>query len=178
MPNARASATSARGAGVYAQSIVDWWMPACSLAHNRYIDPQEVVGPPDAANLGGADNYVGFISLGQGGYVTVDAGVTFVDGDGPDVRVYQTVSGAGEPVTLYASANPQGPFTLVGLRVPCGERSPGLFSNHCDFDLRAGGVASARYLKIEDGEIYPCLAAGTVTEGADIDAVEILGGRN
>jgi hypothetical protein len=168
----------AAAAAVYAQSVVDWWMPACSLARNRYVDPQEVVGPPDAVSLRGLDNYLGFISLGQGGYVTVDMGVTFADADGPDVRVYQTVSGAGEPVTLYASASPQGPFTLVGLRVPCGERSPGLFSNHCDFDLRTGGVASARYLKIEDGEIYPCLARGTVTEGADIDAVELLGGRN
>jgi len=168
----------ARAAAVYAQSVVDWWMPACSLARNRYVDPGEVRGPPDAVNLGGQDNYLGFISLGQGGYVTVDMGAAFTDADGPDVRVYQTVSGAGEPVTLYASTSPEGPFTLVGLRVPCGERSPGLFSNHCDFDLRAGGVASARYLKIEDGEIYPCLAAGSVTEGADIDAVEILGARN
>jgi hypothetical protein len=153
-------------------------MPTCSLASNKYVDPNEVVGPPDAVNLGGQDNYLGFISLGQGGYVTVDMGVTFTDGDGPDVRVYQTVSGAGEPVTLYASASPQGPFALVGLRVPCGTRTGGgVFSNHCDFDLHDGGVASARYLKIEDGEIFPCLARGTVTEGADIDAVELLGGR-
>jgi hypothetical protein len=178
MPAASAQAAPARAAAVYAQSVVDWWMPACSLARNRYVDPSEVLGPPDAVNLGGQDHYLGFISLGQGGYVTVDMGVTFTDADGPDVRVYQTVSGAGEPVTLYASTNPQGPFTLVGLRVPCGERSPGLFSNHCDFDLRAGGLAAARYLKVEDGEIFPCLAAGTVTEGADVDAVEILGGRN
>jgi len=35
-------------------------------------------------------------------------------------------------------------------------------------------VAAARYLKIEDGEVYPCLAGGTVTEGADIDAVQVL----
>src|SRR5260370_11277833 len=135
------------------------------------------MGPPDAVNLGGQDHYLGFISLGQGGYVTVDMGVAFTDADGPDVRVYQTVT--GEPVTLYASATPQGPFSLIGLRVPCGVRTGGgVFSNHCDFDLHEGGLASARYLKIEDGEIYPCLPRGTVTEGADIDAVEILGGRN
>ena len=177
MPQASAQAAPARAAAAYAQSVVDWWMPACSLASNRYVDPNEVLGPPDAVNLGGQDNFLGFISLGQGGYVTVDMGVTFTDGDGPDVRVYQTVS--GEPVTLYASTNPQGPFTLVGLRVPCGVRTGGgVFSNHCDFDLHDGGLASARYLKIEDGEIYPCLARGTVTEGADIDAVEILGPRN
>jgi hypothetical protein len=175
MPAARGEAAAA----VYAQSVVDWWLPACSLARNRYVDPEEVVGPPDAVNLGGrGENYLGFISLGQGGYVTVDTGITFVDAPGPDVRVYQTVSGAGEPVSLYASSNPQGPFTRIGLRVPCGERSAGLFSNHCDFDLRDGGLAAARYLKVEDGEIYPCLAAGSVTEGADIDAVEILGARN
>jgi hypothetical protein len=177
MPATGAEAAPARAAAVYARSVVDWWMPACSLARNRYVDPNEVLGPPDAVNLGGQDNYLGFISLGQGGYVTVDMGVTFTDGDGPDVRVYQTVS--GEPVTLYASTNPQGPFTLVGLRVPCGVRTGGgVFSNHCDFDLHDGGLASARYLKIEDGEIFPCLAGGTVTEGADIDAVEILGARN
>jgi hypothetical protein len=177
MPAASAQAAPARAAAVYAQSVVDWWMPACSLARNRYVDPNEVLGPPDAVNLGGQDNYLGFISLGQGGYVTVDMGVTFTDADGPDVRVYQTTT--GEPVTVYASATPQGPFTLIGLRVPCGVRSGGgVFSNHCDFDLHDGGLASARYLKIEDGEIYPCLAGGTVTEGADIDAVEILGGRN
>jgi hypothetical protein len=58
--------------------------------------------------------------------------------------------------------------------VPCRTRSPGLLSNHCDFDLRTGGLAEARYFKIEDGEIYPCLAGGTLTEGADIDAIEIL----
>jgi hypothetical protein len=178
MPSASAQVAPARGAAVYARSVVDWWLPACSLASNRYVDPNEALGPPDAVNLGGADNYLGFISLGQGGYVTVDTGITFTDIEGPDVRVYQTEAGAGEPVTVYASLTPQGPFTLVGLRVPCGERSPGLFSNHCDFDLRAGGVTSARYLKIEDGEIFPCLARGTVTEGADIDAVEILGARN
>jgi hypothetical protein len=177
MPATGAEAAPARAAAVYARSVVDWWMPACSLARNRYVDPNEVLGPPDAVNLGGQDNYLGFISLGQGGYVTVDMGVTFTDGDGPDVRVYQTVS--GEPVTLYASTNPQGPFTLVGLRVPCGVRTGGgVFSNHCDFDLHDGGLASARYLKIEDGEIFPCLAGGTVTEGADIDAVEILGAHN
>src|SRR5205814_585744 len=76
-----------------------------------------------------------------------------------------------EPVTVYASSSASGPWTLIGLRVDCGERSRGLFSMHCDFDLADGGLASARFFKVEDGEIYPCLAAGTITEGADIHAV-------
>jgi hypothetical protein len=183
MPSSAAVAPTAHGASGasttavranYAQAVVDWWLPQCTLEHNSYNDPEEVLGPPDAVNLGG-NTYQGFMSLGQGGYVTVDMGTTFTDGPGPDVRVYQAVSGAGEPVTLYAASSPSGPFTMVGLRVPCGVRTPGLFSNHCDFDLAAGGVASARYLKIEDGEIYPCLSGGTDSEGTDIDAVEILG---
>ena len=157
---------------MYAQAVVDWWLPQCTLTHNRYNDPAEVLGPPDAVNLGGVDNYQGFMSLGEGGYVTVDMGTTIGDGAGPDIRVFQTTS--NEPVTVYASTAPDGPFTLIGLRVPCGVRTPGVFSNHCDFDLHDGGVAAARYLKIEDGEIYPCLAGGTVTEGADIDAVQVL----
>jgi hypothetical protein len=156
----------------YAVSVVDWWLPGCSLQRNGYNDPQQVLGPPDAVNLGGKDNYQGMMSLGQSGYVTVDMGVSAIDGPGADLRVYQTT--AREPVTLYASTGPQGPFTLIGLRFDCGTRSPGLFSNHCDFDLHDGGLAEARYIKVEDGEIYPCLAGGTITEGADIDAIQIL----
>jgi hypothetical protein len=155
-----------------ALSVVDWWLPLCSLQRNGYNDPQKVLGPPDAVNFGGKDNYDGIMSLGQSGYVTVDMGATAIDGVGADVRVFQTT--AREEVTLYAAASPQGPFTLLGLRVQCGTRSPGFLSNHCDFDLHAGGLTEARYFKIEDGEIYPCLAGGTLTEGADIDAIEIL----
>ena len=61
--------------------------------------------------------------------------------------------------------------------MPCGNRSPGIFSNHCDFDLRERRPRGGALPAIEDGEIYPCLAGDTVTEGADIDAVEILNRR-
>ena len=127
---------------------------------------------PMRCHLGRKDLYRGFMSLGEGGFVTVDMGTAAVDGPGPDVRVFQTTS--GEPVTLYAANRPEGPFTLVRLQRECGERTPGIGSNHCDFDLHDAGLSEARYLKIEDGEIYPCLAGGTVTKGADIDAVQIL----
>jgi hypothetical protein len=170
---ARASAVSGTAAS-YARSVVDWWLPECSLTHNGYNDPGQVLGSPDAARLEVRENFRGIMSLGQGGYVTVDLEDTAIDGPGPDLRVYQAVG--TEPVTLYAATGAQGPFVIVGLRVDCGERTPG-FQNlvrHCDFDLRGTGLAEARYMKLEDGEIYPCLAGGTVTEGADIDAIEIL----
>jgi hypothetical protein len=171
---ARASAV-AGAAAFYARSVVDWWLPDCSLQRNGYNDAAQVLGSPDAARQeDNRDNFRGIMSLGQGGYVTVDLVDMAIDGPGADLRVYQAVG--TEPVTLYAATGAQGPFVLVGLRMDCGERTPG-FENlvrHCDFDLRGTGVAEARYLKVEDGEIYPCLAGGTVTEGADIDAIEIL----
>jgi len=179
-PAAEAGVSDAAGPGAlagptpaYATAVIDWWMPRCSLETNSYTDPSAVLGPPDAVYLGIKDHYTGMMSLGEGGYVTVDMGVSAVDGPGPDVRVFQTTS--NEPVTLYAATSPQGPFTLVGLDVDCGERTGGgIFSNHCDFDLHDAGLTEARYFKIEDGEIYPCLERGTVTEGADIDAIQIL----
>jgi hypothetical protein len=170
---ARASAASGTAAS-YARSVIDWWLPDCSLTHNGYNDPGQVLGAPDAVALGAKDAYRGIMSLGQGGYVTVDLGDSVIDGPGADLRVYQMTG--TEPVSVYAAGSAQGPFVLVGLRVDCGERTPGMPNpnHHCDFDLRGSGVAETHYLKIEDGEIYPCLAGGTITEGADIDAIEIL----
>jgi hypothetical protein len=166
------SAAAASDTSSYALSVVDWWLPQCSIERNGYSDARQVLGPPDAASLGSRDQYTGFMSLGQGGYVTVDMGASAIDGPGADVRVFQSVS--GEWVTLYAATSAQGPFTLVGLQTPCGVRTPGVFSNHCDFDLHDGGMTEARYFKIEDGEIYPCLEGGTITEGSDIDGIQIL----
>ena len=172
---ARASSARSGAAASYAQSVVDWWLPDCTLKHNGYNNPGEVLGGPNAVFFGTKDQYSGMMSLGQGGWVTVDMGDTAIDGPGADIRVYQVTS--NEPVTLYGASSPQGPFTLLGLREDCGTRVPGAGNNwerYCDFDLRGTGLAEARYLKVEDGEIYPCLKAGTISEGADIDAIEIL----
>jgi hypothetical protein len=160
----------------YAKAVVDHFLTECSRARNSYNDPSRVLGPPDAGQVS-ARPFVGFgfMSLGERGHVTVDMGVCAADGPGPDVRVYQTVS--NEPVTLYAGGQPGGPFVLVENRRPCGTRAPGLLSGYCDFDLGAAEIQEARYLRIEDGELYPCEQADTDSEGADIDAVEILSRR-
>jgi hypothetical protein len=177
-------AGTAAGAARYAVDVVDWWLPACTMFKNEYREPRDVLGAPDAVNLNlrdgrrdrfGAALYQGFMSMGQGGYVTLDMGQRINDGAGADVRVYQITS--GEEVTVYASEAPNGPFTLLGFRRYCGNRASGSFAaatGFCDFDLKDGGLTSARYLKIEDGEIYPCLKGGTLSEGADVDAVELL----
>jgi hypothetical protein len=110
------------------------------------------------------------VSLGFGGYATFDFGGCIVDRPGNDIRVYQAVS--KEPVTVYVSLSAQGPFTLVEPRKPCGDRINRV-QGYCDFDLAAAGLTKTRYIRVEDGELYPC-PGGTQTEGADLDAVGIL----
>lgn len=154
----------------YARAVSDWWVPLCSLERNIYNNPLTALGPPDAAGFG-PENYSGFISLGFGGRVTLDMGGCITDRPGDDIRVFQAVS--GEPVSLYVSTAPEGPFTLVEARVGCGTRLDPIKS-YCDFDFATAGVTQARYLRVEDGELFPC-PGGTRSEGADLDAVQALG---
>jgi hypothetical protein len=164
-PSACGTAPSA-----YAKTVVDSWIPACSLAKNVYNDPQKAVGPEDAAGSGPL-NFTGFVSLGFGGRVTVDLGGCITDRPGPDLRIFQAVS--SEPVSVYVSLSPGGPFTLVEARKACGERINAI-KGYCDVDIAAGGATQARYVRVEDGELWPC-PGGTVSEGADLDAVQALG---
>lgn len=156
----------------YARAVSDWWIPRCSLDYNIYNDPQRALGPPDASGFG-PESYTGFVSLGFGGRVTLDLGGCLSDRPGNDLRVFQAVS--GEPVAVYVSPSPDGPFTLldpVAPRTPCGTRVNAV-QGYCDFDLASAGVTQARYVRVEDGELWPC-PGGTRTEGADLDAVQAL----
>jgi hypothetical protein len=153
----------------YAIAVTDWWLPNCSVAQNIYNDPQLALGPPDAAGYG-PDHYSGFVSLGFGGFVTLDLGGCISDVQGPDVRVFQAVS--SEALGVWVAEAPEGPYTLLSPRVPCGGRV-GPVIKYCDFDFAAAGVARARFIKVRDGEYYPC-PGDTVTEGADLDAIQAL----
>ncbi|HEX9188903.1 MAG TPA: hypothetical protein VGB87_17620 [Vicinamibacteria bacterium] len=153
----------------YATAVVDAWFPACS-GGNIYNDPQKALGKEDAGGSGPL-NFTGFVSLGFGGYVTVDLGGCIDDRPGPDLRVFQAVG--GEPVSVYVSLSPDGPFTLVAARQDCGLRASPIRS-YCDIDIASGGATRARYVKVEDGELYAC-PGDTVSEGADLDAVQALG---
>jgi hypothetical protein len=154
----------------YGKAVTESWIPACSLAQDIYNDPKEALGAPDAAGRG-PDQYSGFVSLGFGGHVTLDLGGCISDAPGPDLRVFQAVS--GEQVSVYVSLSPEGPFTLVEALKACGDPYHGI-QHSCEFDLASGGVTRARYVRVEDGELFPC-PGGTVSEGADLDAVEALG---
>jgi len=160
-------------ATAYGTSIVESWIPSDSLAQNIYNDPREATGAPNAAGFGPV-NYTGFVSLGFGGHVTLDLGGCVADQPGDDIRVYQAVS--TEPLSVYVSRAPDGPFTLLKpFFQDCGNRvlGTGNVQKFCDFDLASSGVAEARYVRVEDAEIYPC-PCGTPSEGADLDAVQAL----
>ena len=172
-PSPSSSPTPAACTGTpsaYAQAVSDWWVPRCSLEQNIYNDPLEALGPPNAAGFGPV-SYTGFVSLGFGGRVTLDMGGCVVDRPGADLRVFQAVS--GEPVSVYVSTTREGPFTLVEARKPCGTRLDPI-KGYCDFDLADARVTQARYVRVEDGELFPC-PGGTRSEGADLDAVQALG---
>src|SRR4029453_4754335 len=47
----------------YAKAVTESWIPACSLATNAYNNPQEALGPPNAAG----NATVGFRRFGRPG---------------------------------------------------------------------------------------------------------------
>jgi hypothetical protein len=156
----------------WAKAVVDVRLPFCAQMPNIYNDPADVLGPYDAGGFG-PNNYFGFLSLGDGGHVTVDMEACATDGAGPDLRVFQAVG--SEPVTVYAGGTRTGPFILIEADKRCGDRIPGnQTTRFCDFDLALAEVQEARYFKVVDAERFPCEDAGTPSEGADIDAVRIL----
>jgi hypothetical protein len=62
---------------------------------------------------------------------------------------------------------------LLEARKSCGVRINAV-QGYCDFDFADAHVAEARYVRVEDGELWPC-PGGTRSEGADLDAVQVLG---
>ena len=156
----------------YAKTVVDLFLTECTQRTNRraLLDPRSVLGPPDAQGTSDA-TYSGILSLGQDGYVTVDMGVCIMDEQGPDLRVFQYIG--NEAVGVDVSGSPDGPWVDLGVK-PCGDGGLPVSSNHCDFDLAGSGLKTARYVRVSDGENFPCEKAGTRSEGADIDAVQAL----
>ena len=103
------------------------------------------------------------VLVGSGVEITRALEGCAVDGPGHDVRVWQAV--AGEEVTVFASSSAEGPWVLVEYRNSCRSR--------CGFDLAEAGIEEARYFRVQDGELFPC-PGDSVSEGADIDSVQIL----
>jgi hypothetical protein len=156
----------------WAKSVVELTLSACTQQRNRraLLEPSNVLGPPDARGTS-ESSYDNFLSLGDGGVVIVDMGACIEDREGADVRVFQYIE--HEPVKVKVGAGPGGPWVDLGTK-PCDDGGLPYRSNHCDFDMAMAGMQAARYVWVEDAELFPCERAGTRTEGADIDAVQIL----
>ena len=156
----------------YAKAVLDLQLSDCTRRTNRraLLDGRSVLGPPDARGMT-EETYTGFLSLGEDGLVTVDMGVCMSEGEGPELRVFQYIQ--DEPVGVEVSGDPNGPWIDLGVK-RCGEGGTGDRANHCDFDLAGTGIKTARYVRVSDAESFPCERAGTRTEGADIDAIQVL----
>ena len=135
---------------------------------NAFQNTEEALGPPDGGTTGpGRLEFEGFLSLGVEGSVTLYMGSCAQDLDGPDLRVFQSIS--FEAVEVQVSANQDGPFISLGAK-NC--------DDFCDFDLAGTGLNNVRVVKVIDREKISfgdarCDNAGP-SPGADLDAVQVL----
>lgn len=125
-----------------------------------FTNPEEALGRPNASGLTNSA-YRGFVSIDFGGELIVEMGRTVLNGGGNDVRVYEYVS--TEYIEVFAGMSETGPWYSLGSKW-CGE--------WCDFDLGAGGLSYAKYIKVKD--LWRITDSCHPTAGADIDAITIL----
>ncbi len=132
------------------------------------VNPEVVLFAPDDQSIG----------LGDGRFIYHLRSLLMVDGDGPDLTVYEADFGAVEfglvdvLVSLdglsYVSIS--GTMT-TGVRI-AGDSSHGSASHRKSFDLAGSGLSEVRFIKLQglaDG------AAGG-THGFDLDAIGIING--
>jgi hypothetical protein len=154
--------TGCTSQGLYAFQVIS--SNITCLPTNAFTDANQILGAPNFQQTGpGKTQYVGFVSLGVQGSVDVAMGSCISDQPGPDLRVFQAVS--GEPVQVLVSQNQNGPFVSLGIQ-GC--------NNQCDFDLAGSGLSNIRFVRVQDGETnFVCDQVG-LSPGADIDAVQVL----
>lgn len=112
------------------------------------------LGPPDEVCA----------SLGVGGYIILDMLDPIMNlPDAADLKVFEG-DATQDGYSVYVSSDWQGPWVLLGTGMGTAE-----------FDLAAGSVESARYVKIvDDGNGNP----GELNPAVDIDAVQNLAAAN
>jgi hypothetical protein len=107
-----------------------------------------------------------YVSLG-GGFIIVDMGVTVVNGNGPDLKVYEIGNSYTNAVNeaFYVKGSPD---MKPGSWVFLGEYKGDVIT----IDLNSYGANNLRYFGIFDIPFKP--NDGSETPGADIDAIEAL----
>ncbi|VAX17712.1 hypothetical protein MNBD_NITROSPINAE01-1196 [hydrothermal vent metagenome] len=140
----------------YAYYAIEWWrVRECNEL--LFTNMDEALGRPNASGLTNSE-YRGFLSIDFGGELVVEMGSTVLNGSGNDIRVYEYVS--TEFIEVFAGMSETGPWYSLGSKW-CGE--------YCDFDLGAGGVSYAKYIKVKD--LWHITGSCHASAGADIDAI-------
>lgn len=162
-----------------------------SLGHNAgFGEEADVLGPPEGSGeLAGSLNA---LSLGQGGVITVRLGTPAVDGEGPDLIVFEnafrfsggifkepgqvSVSADGESWVSFSCADDDEELTgCAGLEPVFAHPDNDLDPRDPEeaggdaFDLADVGVSDALFIRIEDVSIRP--ASELNNAGFDLDAV-------
>jgi len=158
--------------------------------------PDVVLGPPRGTGVAVGSTDV--VSLGVGGSIVVELGVTAVDGDGPDLVVFENAFRRGGTGPLFAEPGQVGASEdgITFVDWPCDAEAEGFAGcagvspvhanadeNDVDptdpseaggdaFDLGAIGLARARFVRVRDSGID--YGFGAPTGGFDLDAVAVI----
>jgi hypothetical protein len=124
---------------------------ACEIPGTNFADE----GRTSAALRGPDDIHY---SLGKSGRIILDMQENIIDGPGNEIIVHE---GDIDPegFACYAASGPDGPWALVGNG-----------TGTTTFDFASGGIAQARYIRINDDGDGPVYIDNA---GFDLDAVEV-----
>lgn len=148
----------------YAKSVV------CSLIGgktNKNTNVDLVLGAPDTPNPSDPDAYnTNNVSLG-GGFIIIEMEVEVIDGNGDDLIVYEI--GKSYKTAFTESFYVKGSKDMSsGNWIYLGEYK----GDVCRIDFKKYNANNLRYFAIFDGTKTP--DEGSMTPGADIDAVEAI----
>lgn len=167
------------------------FIPGEGGGHNAHKLPDVVLGPPKGAGEV-AGNIDDVLSLGEGGVIVLELGLDVVDGDGPDLAVFEnafrfgasvfaepgevSVSVDGEEwATFPCAPDEPAPNGCAGyapvLKDDEGTLSPGELGGDL-FDLADVGVTRARFVRIED--VGERRFGDEGMTGFDLDALGVL----
>ncbi|MBY8998717.1 MAG: C39 family peptidase [Candidatus Thorarchaeota archaeon] len=129
--------------------------------NNTHTDPTESLGFPDYSS----SSESGYISLGEGGELIIDMGEgeEVLNGPDDDLRIYNPGTDGGEKAEISVSANPDGPWSPVGIAYGSPQTN--------DFDINPTGFSTIRYVKIKDVSTGDLVDSNPAT---DIDYLEAL----
>ena len=156
--------------GLASHAVADSFFPdRLSATPPTVVNPDVVLFAPDDQSIG----------LGSGRFIYSLRTLVMIDGDGPDMTIYEADFGAVEfgLVDVLVSMDGLSYVSIsgtmsTGVRIT-GDASHGSANHRKSFDLAGSGLSEVRYIKLQglaDG-------APSGTNGFDLDAIGIINGR-